>query len=309
MQQPPFLRNGDKIAIVATGRKVKLRDVETAVKIFSSWKLNVTLAPHLFSDGHPYLAGTDEQRLTDLQNAMNDPTIRAIICARGGYGTTRILDRIDFSGFVKDPKWIAGFSDVTALHLALSRLGYESIHGTMPILFSKSDSQESIESLRKILFGEAHVLTAKADEKNKPGEGTGEVIGGNLSLIADALGTRSEPDTAGKILVIEEIDEYLYRVDRMVTQLKRASKLEKLAGLVVGHLTDMKDTELSFGESVENIIRYQTKDYSFPIAFGFPIGHENPNFAWRHGSTMRLTVSPEGSTFELVPLSNEVKKR
>jgi muramoyltetrapeptide carboxypeptidase len=298
MKRPPSLRKGDRVGIVAPGRKVKPSDIENAVMILSAWGLEVKLATHLFSGMHSYLAGTDEQRLADLQGMLDDPSIKAIICARGGYGTTRILDRLDFQSFEKSPKWIAGFSDITALHLKLAVLGYESIHSTMPILFPKPDSRESVESLNRALFGTPGTLIASPGI-NRPGKATALVVGGNLSLIADALGTASEPDTDGKILIIEEIDEYRYRIDRMFTQLKRAGKLENLAGLVVGHFTDIKDTEVSFGETVEEIILHQVRDYSFPVGFGFPLGHENPNLAWIHGSTMQLSVSPEGAM--LVP--------
>jgi muramoyltetrapeptide carboxypeptidase len=292
---PPSLSPGDNIGIVATGRKVKPDQLEAAVKIFSSWQLNVRLAPHLFSDDHTYLAGTDEQRLADLQSMINDPSIKAIICARGGYGTTRILDSLNFQPLRQNPKWIAGFSDITALHLKLFHLGYQSIHGTMPIIFSKTDAPASIESLRKTLFGEPQLIEAGENKNNKPGKAQGQMIGGNLSLILDAMGTANEPDTTGKILVIEEIDEYLYRIDRMLMQLKRTGKFDHLAGLVVGHITDIKDAE-NFGQTPEEIIRYHTKDYDFPIGFGFPIGHENPNRSWKHGAPMQLTTSPEKST-------------
>lgn len=287
------LKAGDKIGIVAPGRKVKRYDVDAAEEIFSSWGLRVVFSDNLFSNSHSYLAGSDTERLEDFQLMLSDKSIQAIVCARGGYGCTRILDKLDFTTLQLNPKWIVGFSDITALHLQIHKLGMTSVHGPMPIMFSKPDSGESIESLRKILFGEDFIIRALPGILNRHGKCTAPVIGGNLSLIVDALGTRSEPDTRGKILVLEEIDEYLYKIDRMIVQLKRAGKLNALAGLVLGHFTDIKDTELSFGESAEEIIRYHTSTYSYPIGFNFPIGHENPNLAWKHGDTMELLINEE----------------
>lgn len=301
MISPPLLNSGDKIGVVATGRKVSARDVETAGDIFQSWGMEVVHAPSLHSEDHAYLAGSDAQRISDFQQFLDNPEIKAIICARGGYGTTRILDHLDFSPLFKHPKWIVGFSDVTALHLKLLKLGIKSIHGTMPILFSKIESSSSIESLRGSLIGESTVVSALAHNPyNKYGKATGLVIGGNLSLIADAIGTSSDPDTNGKILIIEEIDEYIYKIDRMLVHLKRSGKLDNLAGLIVGHMTDIKDSELAFGESIEQIVLNKTIERNYPIAFNFPIGHQNPNIAWVHGSVMTLNVTGTGA--QLVPI-------
>jgi len=295
MIRPPVLHPGDKIGIVAPGRKVSPSDIDDAVKLFTSWKLDVVLAGNLFSNGHSYMAGTDDQRRSDLQAMLDDPSIKTIVSARGGYGSSRILDELDFTSFQKSPKWIAGFSDITAVHLKLFQMGYQSIHSTMPILFPRAGSPVSIASLKNVLFGEPDVLQAEASEYNRAGRSEGQVLGGNLSLIVDTLGTETEPDTAGKILVIEEVEEYLYKIDRMVNHLKRAGKLKNLAGLVVGHMTNILDCELGFGETVEDIIRYHTKGYTFPIGFRFPTGHENPNLAWTHGGRARLEVTPETS--------------
>jgi len=293
MIRPPYLKPGDRIGIVATARKVNLEDLHTARSVFEEWGLIVVLSPYLFSTKHEYLAGEDVERLAGIQQMVNDPSIKAIVSARGGYGTTRILDQIDFTEFHKHPKWIVGFSDITALHLKMLAMGVQSVHGTMPILFGKHDSKESVESLKKALFGSAITIKAKQNSRNKPGIGEGRLIGGNLSLLVDALGSRNDPDTKNRILVLEEIDEYLYKVDRMIVQLKRAGKLDHLAGMVVGHFTDIKDSDLTFGESVEDIIRYHTRDAHFPIGFNFPVGHENPNIAWIEGATARLVVGEE----------------
>lgn len=296
---PPFLKKNDTIGIAAPGRKIKKEELEAAQKIIHSWGLNTITAKNIFSTQHSYLSGSDEERLEDFQMMIDDNSVKAIICARGGYGSTRILDALDFSGFKKNPKWIVGFSDITAIHLKLFTLGIQSIHSTMPVLFSKEASKESVESLRKLLFGEQDVIQARPSSINRSGQCSGQTIGGNLSLVVDALATKSEPDTNGKILILEEIDEYSYRLDRMLMQLKRAGKLKDLAGLVVGHFTDVKDTEVSFGESFKEIILHAIKDYKYPVAFDFPIGHENPNLAWRHGAVATLSVNEGGATLSL----------
>ncbi len=287
---------GSTVGIVAPGRKVFLAEMNTARSVLTSWGIHVVYSPNLFSTQHHYLAGTDQERLSDLQRFINDDEITAILCARGGFGTTRILDQLDFSSFYRKPKWIVGFSDITALHLKLFAIGFESVHSTMPILFGDSTSLSSIESLKKTLFGKAEPLATKAHPKNILGNAAAQVVGGNLSLMVDALGTSTEPNLNGCILIIEEIDEYFYKIDRMLTQLKRAGKLANLAGLVVGHMTGIKETSIPFGESVEDIVLSKVSDYSYPVAFNFPIGHENPNLAWCHGSVMHLQVTEMGAT-------------
>jgi muramoyltetrapeptide carboxypeptidase len=296
MINAPLLKPGDKIGIAAPGRKVKPADIEASIEIFEAWRLQVVLAKNLYSNDHSYLAGTDSQRLSDFQSMMDDESIRAIICARGGYGSTRILDQLDFTIFQKSPKWIAGFSDITAFHLRLSKINVASIHSTMPILFSKTDSAESIESLRRILFGEPQPFLVDPYPSNRAGKATGQLIGGNLSLLVDSIGTTNELNTDGKILVIEEIGEYLYKLDRMMVHLKRTGKLNNLSGLIVGYMTDIQDTELKFGETVEEIILNHSSSFQFPIAFNFSIGHENPNMAWIHGAAAQLDVTEHNSS-------------
>jgi len=301
MIRPRFLTHGNKVGIVAPGRKVSRKDIESAIAIISSWGLKVELPPNLYGIDHGYLASRDEGRLSDFQKMINDPEVAAIICARGGYGTTRILDKLDFQPLSISPKWIVGFSDITALHLKLNALRIESIHATMPILFSKQDSPSSVGSLREILFGTESPINGQSNKNNKYGSATAEVIGGNLSLLVDSLSTLGEANFSEKILIVEEIDEYLYKIDRMFTHLMRAGKLSGLRGLVVGHFSDIKDTTPGFGETVEEIILDKVGKFGYPVAFGFPIGHENPNLAWRNGSTMTFTVDSSGST--LAPLT------
>jgi muramoyltetrapeptide carboxypeptidase len=296
MIQPAALQKNDSIGIVSPGRKLDHDTLQAAIRIIESWGFKVLTGKNLLSTKHSYLSGTDAERLDDFQTMLNDASLKAIICARGGYGTTRFLDQLDFSSFLKNPKWICGFSDITSLHLKLQTLGVQSIHGTMPVLFSKPESAISVESLHKVLTGKSVGIEASSNSKNKTGKIAANLVGGNLSLIVDSLGTESEVHTKNKILVIEEVEEYLYRIDRMLVQLKRAKKLQQLAGLAVGHMTDIKETELPFGESIEEIILNHVQEFDYPVGFGFPIGHENPNIAWVEGSLGTLNVLKEKST-------------
>jgi len=300
MIKPPPVQYGDTVAIVAPARKIATEDLTSAAEKLRSWGLNVVLAKNINSQKHSYLAGADFERLEDFQRAINDPNIKAVICARGGYGSTRIIDQLDFTALMQYPKWVVGFSDITAVHLALLHYGIQSIHGTMPVLFSKPDAEESLLSLQRALFGFDITLSAKENMHNKVGKGSGEVVGGNLSLIVDSLGTSSEPNLRGKILIVEEIDEYFYKIDRMFMQLKRAGKFFDLAGLIVGHFTDIKDTVLPFGERLEDIVLRIVEDDHFPVAFNFPTGHENPNLAWYHGGrgTFEVTSSTASLKFD-----------
>jgi|APTNR8051073442_1049403.scaffolds.fasta_scaffold00017_225 muramoyltetrapeptide carboxypeptidase len=296
MIQPPFLKKGDTIAIPAPGKKISPEVVKSAINIIESWGYQVKLGRNVFSTTHSYLSGSDAERLADLQSMLDDDSIRAILCARGGYGTTRIIDQLNFTSFLKRPKWICGFSDVTALHLKLQSLNVQSIHGTMPIVFLIKDAQSSVESLRNTLLGEFSVLRGGYHPSNLIGEVSGDLVGGNLSLLVDSLGTSSEIDTKNKILVIEEVDEYFYKIDRMLTQLKRAGKLSELSGLVVGYMSALKETELPFGESIYEIVMNSVNEYSFPVGFNFPIGHEDPNLAWIEGIVGKLKITHEEST-------------
>lgn len=297
MIYPPKLKPGDTVGIVAPARKISPEQLEAALHILQSWGLQSLLAKNIFSSRHSYLAGSDDERRQDFQSMIDDPRVKAIICARGGYGSTRIVEDVNFSALKNSPKWIIGFSDVTAFHLRLISMGFASIHGTMPIFFNQDDSKSSVESLKKILFTGSCEVQVNAEEANRPGRGVGEVVGGNLSLIVDAFTTPSEPDTNNKILIVEEVDEYFYKLDRMFTQLRRTGKLKNLAGLLIGHMTDLKNSELAFGESVSQIVLHAVRDYSYPVAFSFPSGHQNPNIAWIHGATAILDVSVNQVSF------------
>jgi muramoyltetrapeptide carboxypeptidase len=295
MIRPAFLRQGDTVSIVASGRKLDKKSIDAATAVIKSWGLNVKLSKNLFSEKHNYLSGSDAERLSDLQETLDDHSLKAIICARGGYGTTRILDQLDFKNFAKAPKWICGFSDITALHLKLQTLNVQSIHGTMPVQFSNSAYHVSAEQLRGVLFGESVTLTATSNH-NRSGKIEGELIGGNLSLLAESLGTSSELQTDNKILILEEVGEYVYRLDRLLVQLKRAGKLDNLSGLVIGHMTDIKEGELPFGEGVEQLVLQHTKDFNYPVAFNFPTGHDNPNLSWIEGAHAKLVVTASQAT-------------
>lgn len=293
---PPVLKPGDTIGIVAPARKLSPGQLEPALKVLKTWGLKTLLGKNIFSTSHSYLAGNDDQRREDVQDMIDNKEVKAIFSARGGYGSTRIIEEVDFSPLKSSPKWIVGFSDVTAFHMRLIALGIASIHGTMPIFFGKTEAQDSVESLREILFGGACNIDFVPEESNRMGQCRGEVIGGNLSLIVDAFKTTAEPDTRNRILVVEEVDEYFYKLDRMFTQLRRTGKLKDLAGLVIGHMTDIKNSELDFGETVQQIVRHAVRDYQYPVAFSFPSGHCNPNMAWIHGGEAMLDVSMKKSS-------------
>lgn len=289
------MKEGNTVGIIAPARKVNEEALIKAKTILESWGLQVVFGEHVFTQDHSYLSATDEHRRIDFQSMIDNTQVQALFCARGGYGSTRILDQIRFDGLCKNPKWIIGFSDITSIHLCLNKMRLESIHATMPILFSNEDQQKSISSLRNLLFGNEEPLTALPDSTNRNGEAEGELIGGNLSLLVDSLGTLSELDTKNRILVIEEVGEHYYKVDRMIVQLKRANKLSALSGLVVGHFTDITESTLAFGESVKQIIQHHTKEYTYPLAFNFPIGHQQPNMPFIQGRMAKLCVTKQVS--------------
>ncbi len=295
MIQPTSLREGDTVAIVAPARKIDRDLIDTAIPILESWGLHVQLGKNIFADEHSYFSANDKHRINDLQQMLDDDYIKAIICARGGYGSTRIIDNLDFSKFLKQPKWISGYSDITALHLKLQSINVQSLHSTVPALFAKQGSAPSVISMKQNLFGAKPVIASSASTHNRIGHATGRLVGGNLSLVVDSLGSSSEIITKGKVLVLEDVGEHYYRIDRMMMQLKRAGKLQDLAGLVLGYFTDNKESVIPFGESVYDIVRYHAKDYSYPVAFDFPIGHEEPNIAFIQGAVANLSVDEKGS--------------
>jgi len=292
MQIPKYLKSGDKIRIVSPAGKVKEEYVLPAVAWLTQQGFKVELGKHVFAD-HFQFAGTDKQRLDDLQTALDDPETAAIICSRGGYGTVRIIDKLKCENFRKYPKWLVGFSDITILHTCINNLGVATIHGVMPRHFLDENKipSENLESLMQLLQGEKVIYTITPEENNKAGNAVGELVGGNLSIISSLQGTKYEIDTYGKILFLEDIDEFLYHTDRMIHQLKLSGKLDNLAGLIIGDFTDMKDNESPFGKSAHEIISDAVEEFDYPVCFGFPAGHDKKNLALAFGRKWELDVS------------------
>jgi muramoyltetrapeptide carboxypeptidase len=289
---PEKLKIGDKIGIVSTARKITLEELKAATLILESWGLEIVLGKNLFEENNQF-SGTIGQRTADLQSMIDNDAIKAILCARGGYGTVQIIDKIDFSSLKKTPKWIIGYSDVTVLHSHLNNLGIASLHATMPINFA-NNSNESLQSLKNSLFGKSNRIERKSHAFNRLGQVDAEIVGGNLSILYSLLGSNSDIDTEGKILFIEDLDEYLYHIDRMMMNLKRNGKLAKLKALIVGGMNDMNDNEIPFGKSVEEIILEHTKKYDYLICFGFPAGHINDNRCIKLGVKSVLKITENG---------------
>lgn len=298
MKRPISLKAGDVVRIVAPAGKILPHDIDSAIEILNSWGLQSETGQHMFKAENMFSA-SDVNRLADLQNALDDRSVKAIFCARGGYGTNRIIDELDFTGFVDNPKWIIGYSDITVLHSHIQKnYGIESVHAIMPKNIDGMESPESLQSLKNVLFGEKLDYNISTHALNIKGTATATLIGGNLSILAGLTGTPSEPDYLDKILFIEEIGEYQYHVDRMIIALKRAGKLKGLKGLIVGHMTDISDPDPGIGTSVEEMILAAVAEYGYPVAFGFPAGHQNDNRALIMGGSTQLTVSEESTSLE-----------
>jgi muramoyltetrapeptide carboxypeptidase len=293
MKTPPYLNKGDKIGIVACARKISREEVQPAIDILVSWGLAVKLGDNLFKVQDQF-SGTDEERAADLQDMLDDPEIKAVISARGGYGTMRIIDKIDFTKFKALPKWVIGYSDITVLHSHIYNMGIETLHATMPINFTKN--AEATETLRKALFGEGLSYRLKSHSLNRKGNAEAELVGGNLSLLFALTGSSSDINTNGTILFIEDLDEYLYHVDRMMVNLKRSGRLSGLKGLIVGGMSEMKDNLVPFGKNAEEIIMDAVKEYDFPVCFDFPAGHIDKNNALIIGRKVKLLVNDSGAT-------------
>ncbi|MEY4011545.1 MAG: hypothetical protein RIT22_669 [Bacteroidota bacterium] len=294
MITPPYLQKGDTVAILATARKHIVKSMQPTIDLLESWGLHVVLGKSIGLEENQ-LAGTDAQRAADLQEQLDNPNIKAIWCARGGYGTVRVVDLIDFTQFKKHPKWLVGFSDVTVLHNHLNTMGYKSIHGIMPISLAKA-TPEAIESLRLSLFGQPLQYAIDSHPMNRLGKASGELVGGNLSILYSLLGSPSAIDCKDKILYIEDLDEYLYHIDRMMMNLKRNGCLESLKGIIVGSMTDMKDNDIPWGKNALEIVQDVTKKYDIPMIFNFPAGHIHDNRALILGSNVTLEVTENCST-------------
>jgi muramoyltetrapeptide carboxypeptidase len=309
MTTPPFLNKGDKIGIVAPARWVTPEEIEPALKFFESWGLEVVRGENLYKQ-HQQFAGTDKERAADMQAMLDNETIKAIICARGGYGTVRIIDKLDFRKFASNPKWIAGYSDITALHAHIeNQYGVETLHAPMPFSYKDDNaSAESFESLRKALFGENLTYETEAGKFSRKGTAQAPITGGNLSMLYSISGSVSECETAGKILFIEDLDEYLYHVDRMMQQLKRSGKMANLAGLVIGSMSKMRDNQVPFGKTAQEIIADAVKEYDYPVLFDFPAGHDALNQTLILGRTVNLEVGEKATLTFLQPSQGKFNK-
>ena len=286
---PKTLKKGDKVSIISTARKITIQELIPSIKILQSWGLEVVFGENLFKENNQF-SGTKKQRVEDLQNAINDNSISAILCARGGYGTVQIIDDINFSNLKKNPKWIIGYSDVTVLHSHLHNFGIATLHASMPIDFVKN-TEESLNSLKNILFKGKNTIEYNSQKIINIGNVNSEIVGGNLSILYSLIGSDSDINTNGKILFIEDLDEYLYHIDRMMINLKRNGKFENLAALIVGGMSDMNDNEISFGKSVIEIISECVAEYNYPVCFNFPVGHLDDNRTIILGQQSELIIS------------------
>jgi muramoyltetrapeptide carboxypeptidase len=292
LMQPSYLQKGDTVMIVATAGILKDSSiVNDAVTLLEEWHLNVRLGTHLYADGH-HFAGTDDQRAEDFQAALDDDSVKAIWCVRGGYGTVRMVDKLDFSKFSESPKWVIGFSDVTVLHNEIHNLGRESIHGIMPSTYrpKNKEQKKALKSLKKAIFGKNLEYKTPKSEFNKSGEATGQLIGGNLSILYSLLGSKSSLKTEGKILFIEDLGEYVYHIDRMLQNLKRNGYFENCYGLIVGGITDVRENDTDFGKPVQQVILDAVAEYNFPVVFDFPAGHIRDNRTLILGREVLLEV-------------------
>lgn len=289
MKRPQFLKNGDCIGIVAPARYIEQDKYQPIISIIESKGYKVLRGKTTYLEHGPF-AGTDEERLADMQEMLDNKAVKAIFCLRGGYGTIRIIEKLNFDTFLINPKWLIGFSDITILHNRLHLLGVASIHGQMPLNFAGRINNKGLDKLFDILKGKrlSYKLTSKA--LNKPGESKAPILGGNVAILSSLIGTPYDINTDGKILFIEEVGEYLYRFDRLMHHLKMSGKLSKLAGLVVGGLSDMKDNNPGFGQTAEEIIADLVGEYSYPVCFGFQAGHIKENYPLVFGKKVNLQV-------------------
>ena len=289
MIRPNYLQKGDTVAIVSTARKVFEKELIPALSILKNWKLNVVLGTSIEAEEHQF-AGNDKLRASDFQEMLDNPKIKAIWCARGGYGTIRMLDLLDFSNFKNNPKWIIGYSDVTVLHSHLHQLGFETLHAQMPVSI-ETKTAACVQSIKSSLLGNNTNITIPSEVSNVTGNAKGVLVGGNLSILYSLCGSSSSISTKGKILFIEDLDEYLYHIDRMLQNLKRNGMLDQLEGLIIGGMTQMHDNDIPFGQSSEEIILSICNDYNYPIVFNFPAGHIKDNRALILGRKAELIIS------------------
>ena len=295
----PNLKPGDTIALISTARKISIEELNFAVNILESWDLKIEFGKNLFQEIHQF-AGSVEQRINDLQTALDNDEIKAILFVRGGYGSVQVVDSINWCGFKNNPKWLIGFSDITVFHSHIQQnYGIATLHAAMPITFSKN-TKSALRNLRKILFGQEVSYQINTHPFNRKGKTEAEIVGGNLSIIYSLLGSESQVKTDGKILFIEDLDEYLYHIDRMMQALKRAGMLNNLAGLIVGGMSDMNDNIIPFGKTAEKIIFDTVSEFNYPIAFGFPAGHIDDNNPIVFGGMFNFEVNTKHAIIDSV---------
>ncbi len=297
--QPPYLQKGDTVAIVSPAGILKNKEdkIQQAIALLKSWSLNVVVSKNVFNQNNQF-AGTDEERAADFQKALNNPNIKAIWCSRGGYGSVRIIDQLDYSKFKEHPKWIIGYSDITVIHNQIHNYGFESIHGIMGISLTDDieEIKENVDSFRDAIFGKQLTYNIEGSKNNKPGIASGQLVGGNLTLLHTMLGSETSIDTSGKILFFEEIGEYAYHIDRMLQSLKRAGYFENCKGVIVGSISKVRKNTTEWGKPMEQLILDVFQEYNFPVLFDFPAGHEDDNRALILGRTIELKVGKKGST-------------
>ncbi len=294
MIAPPALKSGDCIRMVAPARKISLEELNPAIKIIESRGFQVRYDPSLFAEDHQY-AGSDQHRLELMQQALDEDDTQAILFARGGYGSVRIVDALNFDRFIQKPKWLIGYSDITVFHNHVNRqLGIQSLHASMPMNFP-SNTSESLDSLFQTILGKDQPTTFARHKLNRTGVCQGTLCGGNLSVLYSLLGSPSFPETTDSILFLEDLDEYLYHIDRMMQALKRSGVLARLSGLVVGAMSEMNDNLVPFGKTAYEIIKEAVSDYSYPVYFGFPSGHIADNRAIIMGAKSKIEAVDGGS--------------
>ena len=295
MTVPTYLKRGDTIAICCPAGYMAAAKVTNCIITLQNQGYKVIVGQNVGSASTNYFSGTDEDRINELQHFLDDKKVNAILCARGGYGISRIIDKLNFRKFLKNPKWIIGFSDVTVLHSYLfAKHKIISLHASMAAAFNGADENENIKTMLAALIGKKAVYDIDANSSNKIGTVKGKLVGGNLSLFTNCIGTSSDVNTDNRILFLEDLDEQLYHIDRMFVQLKRNGKLKKLAGLVIGGFTDLKDTERPFGKTLYDLVLDLVAEYDYPVCFDFPVSHAENNLALKHGMKHQLIVKEDG---------------
>ncbi|HJV78172.1 MAG TPA: LD-carboxypeptidase [Paludibacter sp.] len=294
---PPYLQPTDQVRIISPSGSVNPEFIDGAIKMLTTWGLNATEGQFARSE-YGRFAGTEEQRVADLQQALDDPNVKAILCSRGGYGLAQIIDRLDFSMFMKSPKWVIGFSDVSILHNTITNLGIASIHGVMSKYFTELPADaDQIQRMKEILFGKLPVYQVPHHALNRFGEVTGKLIGGNLSVLIGLRGSRFDMQFKNNILFIEDVGEKAYHIDRLMQNLRLSGALEQISGLVVGQFSECDEDPL-IKKSIAQLISDSVKEYDYPVCFNFPAGHVDYNLPLILGAPVNLSVTSEGTKLE-----------